>query len=123
MYMTRFNSISNLLDKVLDDFTHSTVTSTNVSEHFFTKTETGYSLELLLPGMNKENLKVDVDENILKISGEFKSKLNSYKIDKTYKLWDNVDVSKVTAEIKDGVLTINLPTYVEKKKTKKIELI
>ena len=121
--MTKFNSISNLLDRMLEDITQPLVVSTNTSEHFFTKTETGYTLELLLPGMNKENLKVNVEESVLKISGEFISKTNSYKINRTYKLSDSVDVSKITAEIKDGVLTVEMPTYVDKKKTKKIELI
>lgn len=121
--MTKFNSISNLLDKMLDDFTQPLTVSTNTSEHFFTKTETGYVLELLLPGMNKENLKVNVEENVLKISGEFTSRANSYKVNRSYRLSDNIDVLKIVAEIKDGVLVVEMPTYVDKKKTKKIELI
>lgn len=123
MYLTKLNTLSNVIDRFFDDVTNPIASSINFTEQFFTKTENGYNLELLLPGLNKENLKVEIEEGILKINGEFKSSVNSYKINRTYKLMENIDTSKINAEIKDGVLKIDLPILQERKKSKKIELI
>lgn len=123
MYLTKLNTLSNVFDRLFEDFSHPLTTSSNFSEHFFSKNEKGYVLELLVPGMNKENLKVEIEDGMLKVFGEYKSSVNSYKVNRTYKLMEEIDISKINAEIKDGVLNVELPLVVEKKKTKKIELI
>src|SRR4051812_25555731 len=45
------------------------------------ETETGYELELVVPGFEKENFKIDLDKNLLTISAEVKAE-NEVKTEK-----------------------------------------
>lgn len=123
MYLAKMNTLSNLFDKFFDELNQPVLDKLTWNEHFFSKTEKGYVLELLLPGLNKDNLKVSIEDSILSIVGEFKSERNSYQVNRSYKLMEDIDTSNIVADIKDGVLKITLPFQQEKKKTKKIELI
>lgn len=84
-----------------------------------------------LPGVNKEDITVDVKNNVLTISGERKheenvNETNYYrnerfygKFQRSFTLPDNVDAEKVDAVYKDGVLEVKIPKT-EDNKTKKI---
>jgi HSP20 family protein len=79
-----------------------------------------YVLEAYLPGVQLENLNIQVVNDTVTIEGELK---NSPKEDETYLLQecqsghfsrsltlpDELDTSKAEASLKDGVLTLKLP--------------
>ncbi|VVB16627.1 unnamed protein product [Arabis nemorensis] len=81
-----------------------------------------------LPGLKKEEVKVEVeDKNILQISGE-RSKENEEKNDKwhrverasgkfmrSFRLPENAKVEEVKATMENGVLTVTVPKTSEKK--------
>jgi HSP20 family protein len=86
-----------------------------------TETEDEVSVLVDLPGLNKEDIKVSVENNVLSIVGE-KSKADdtegkryhraervtgSFK--RTLRLPAVVDASKIAAAYKDGVLALTLP--------------
>jgi HSP20 family protein len=74
-----------------------------------------------LPGVDKENVKVDLKDNVLSISGErsdekelkeesFYRKERAYgKFCRSFTLPSGVDGEKIKAEYKDGVLNIEIP--------------
>ncbi len=86
-----------------------------------------------LPGVNKEDISVDVKNNILTISGErkheedvnedkyFRKERFYGKFQRSFTLPDNVDSEKVDAAYKDGVLEVTIPKT-EQGTTKKIEI-
>ncbi|MGQ9701877.1 MAG: Hsp20/alpha crystallin family protein [bacterium] len=86
-----------------------------------------------IPGVNKEDLKVTVEGDMLFISGERKKetetkdkkfhRIERYygKFSRTINLPYSVEADKVKASYKDGVLTITLPKP-ESVKTKEIEV-
>lgn len=86
-----------------------------------------------LPGVNKEDISVDVKNNILTISGErkheedvnednfFRKERFYGKFQRSFTLPDNVDSEKVDAAYKDGVLEVKIPKT-EQGSTKKIEI-
>ena len=105
--------------------------------------ETGkeYKVELAAPGMTKEDFNVHIDEeNNLVIAMEKKSEHKeenkeaksegrylrrefSYtKFQQTMILPDDVDKEKISANVENGVLNINLPKFTaqEKEKAKKV---
>jgi HSP20 family protein len=97
--------------------------------------EFAYHIDVDLPGVKKEDIKVDVEDNMLKISGErsFKKEVKEedyYKVEtsfgkfqRNFTLPDNVDAENIKASTDNGVLEIVLPKIAEKKKeTKKIEV-
>ena len=71
-----------------------------------------FRLAVDLPGMKPDNLKIELEDygRILHLSGERKIKTDTsheeYKFDKHFKLGRNVDTSKITAHLSDGVLVV-----------------
>jgi HSP20 family protein len=84
-------------------------------------------LKAELPDMKREDIEVTVDENTLTITGEkkhtdelkedqFQRLERSYGIfSRSFSLPPNVDPSKLTAEYKNGVLTVTIPLRAEAK--------
>lgn len=96
----------------------------NYSERVVRNDE-GYIMESYLPGMNKKNLNIEIDDNILSIVGKYESKNNvmsdmSYTYSKKYKVPVDVDQSQISADIKDGILRIKFPYSEIKKKKKRV---
>src|SRR6058998_4346286 len=82
----------------------------------------GYLLKADLPEMKKDDVKVTVEDGILSVSGERKTekedlKKKFHRIERCYgtfrrsfTLPEDADSTKVTAEFRDGVLKVHLPT-------------
>src|SRR5260370_14146997 len=82
----------------------------------------GYLLKADLPEMKKEDVRVTVEDGILSVSGERKSekedkKRKFHRIERSYgnfrrsfTLPEDTNGSKVTADFRDGVLKVHLPT-------------
>lgn len=95
----------------------------------------GYIVEVDLPGIDKKDIKVNIDpENrTLTISGErkFKNEVKKedyYKIEssygklmRTFTLPENVDIDKIDAKNENGVLNITIPKV--KKEAKEVKEI
>lgn len=78
------------------------------------KTDNGYSLVMSVPGLTKEDLKIVIRDRKITISYENDKKdENSYfveKFSKSYFLSDDIIEKKIEAEVKNGILKIQLPT-------------
>ena len=83
------------------------------------ETETGYEITLDLPGVSKDDLKVNVEGQTLTVSGsrtssEAKEGLYSRRsrwtgeFTRTFNLGDGCDGSRITASLKDGVLKLGV---------------
>ncbi|MGZ5286017.1 MAG: Hsp20/alpha crystallin family protein [Flavisolibacter sp.] len=93
------------------------------------ETETDYQLDLVAPGMNKEDFKVDLDNNILTISAEVKEDNKDIKyvrrehrfrsIKRSFTLDEKIDSENIVAKYINGVLTLNLPRRQEVKTSAK----
>ena len=94
--------------------------------------ETEDSLVLLadIPGVKRENLDVGVDEDILTIEGCAEAEHTGEMVRQEYELHDYfrqfrlsaaIDQEKISAELKQGVLRVELPKA-ERAKPKKIEV-
>ena len=82
----------------------------------------GYVLKADLPEMKKDDVRVTVEDGILSVSGERKSEKEDQKkkfhriersfgtFRRTFTLPEDADSTKVTAEFRDGVLKVHLPT-------------
>jgi HSP20 family protein len=82
----------------------------------------GYLLKADLPEMKKDDVKVTVEDGVLSFSGERKPEKEDRKkkfhrtercfgtFRRTFTLPEDADSTKVTAEFRDGVLKVHLPT-------------
>jgi HSP20 family protein len=94
-----------------------------------------YVMEAELPGVKRENVKIDVDDGVLTISAEWKNvdkenKSGDYivnerragRVQRSFSL-DNVVEDKITADYSDGVLRLTMPKREEVRRTpRRIEL-
>jgi HSP20 family protein len=92
-----------------------------------TEDDKEYLVKVELPAMNKEDVKVTVENGTLQISGERKAEKEEktkkyHRIERSYgsflrafMLPDSADGTKVNAEYKDGMLTVHLPKAPEAK--------
>ncbi len=82
----------------------------------------GYLLKADLPEMKKDDVRVTLEDGILSVSGERKGlkedqKKKFHRIERSFgtfrrsfTLPEDADSTKVTAEFRDGVLKVHLPT-------------
>jgi len=91
-----------------------------------------YKIIFDLPGIEKEDINLKVEKDILSITAEFKKQpIESYdcireEIDfagyqRSFKLNGIVDLDKIGADYKNGTLTLTLPKR-EEQKTKEIQI-
>ena len=141
MIMMPVRRTQNWLPSIFNDFfdndwmvkANATAPAINVFE-----TEKEYKVELAAPGMTKEDFNVHIDEeNNLVISMEKKTESKeegnkdekregrylrrefSYtKFQQTMILPHDVDKEKISAQVENGVLNINLPKFTEQEKEK-----
>jgi HSP20 family protein len=89
--------------------------------------EKNYALELAVPGIEKKDLKIDINEDVLSISSEtkneseenkdgYKRKEFSYSsFCRSFYIPENVNRDKIEANYKDGILTVGIPKQEEEK--------
>jgi HSP20 family protein len=92
------------------------------------------TIEAEIPGLSKKEVSVDLEENILTISGAKQSKDESLEIKyirkelkrssfkRSFKLGENINQKNVNADFNNGVLLITLPKK-EPEKPKKIKIL
>ncbi|ALA58589.1 Hsp20/alpha crystallin family protein [Nitrospira moscoviensis] len=97
------------------------------------ETDTEFQIQAELPGLEKEQVSLSVEEGVLTISGRREQEKEGngkryHKIERAYggfarsfTVPDLVDQHKVSAEFKNGVLTVRLPKS-EKARAKAIEV-
>lgn len=91
------------------------------------ETQDGLVVLADLPGVSQESMRVEVDNNILTIEGTSHDETPGEVIHQEYELLnffrqfelsDKVDQEKISAELKQGVLTLHLPKAEEAKPRK-----
>lgn len=130
---TLLNELDNLW---LDDFSRTgrdlaNLTFPNVD---IVESDSGYGITADLPGLSKEDVKVNIDNGVLTISGEKKTEIekrekNKYyhfersygKFSRSFSLPDHVDSANIEAHFNNGVLQVNIKKT-EEAKPKTIEV-
>jgi len=75
-----------------------------------------HTIQIPLPGFVKENIKIDVQSNILSITATpEKDNRWAYDFFRRYRLPDTIDVDKIDAQLKNGILEVTLPIHETKK--------
>ncbi len=96
--------------------------------------EFAYHIDVDLPGVNKDDIKVDIHKGVLTVSGERKTKTevkeeDYYKVEtsfgkfsRSFNLPENADIENVEASGENGVLEVVIPKLSEEKHKKIIEI-
>jgi HSP20 family protein len=119
-YMTSF--LDDDFFPMLSNHTKSSVPAVNIRED-----DKNYVLDFAIPGVEKKDLKIDMNEDVLTISSEVKNESEENKdgykrkefsysaFSRSFYIPENVDREKIGANYKDGVLSISLPKQEEEK--------
>lgn len=89
------------------------------------ETEAGFVIAIDLPGINRDTVEIDLDDNRLAIKGtrvieqsKYRSERPRGKFLRTFTIPGSVDQGRIAAEYKDGVLHVRLPKRQEQKAQK-----
>lgn len=74
-----------------------------------TEDEKHYLINADLPGIKKEDIKIDLHKNVLTITGERKRENNVMTFKRSFSVPDNVEQEKIEAHHENGVLSLYLP--------------
>jgi HSP20 family protein len=93
------------------------------------ETEEGYVLEAEMPGVSKEGLDINLEVNVLTIAGRRQAdpaaatllyrESNPADYRRVFELDPSIETAKISAQIEQGILTLNLPKA-EKVKPRRI---
>jgi len=127
--------VPNTMDKFFDKFFNEGLENgantfnprTDIAE-----TEKSFEIEVAVPGFNKKDFNIDLNDGLLTISGERKfekekSEKNFYSIQteygsfkKSFQLPDNIVSDKIEASYENGILSLVIPKDETKKLVSKI---
>ena len=105
---------------------HTGSVSVNIRE-----TNDAYVLDVIVPGFDKNDIKINLDKNILTISGEKKNEVSDESVKHVRKEYEflsfkrsftiakQVNDADIQAKYENGVLTLNLPKKAESKESPK----
>ena len=96
------------------------------------ETDEALTVVLEMPGVSKGNVEINVEDGVLTIEGRIDfgkydglrpvySEYNIGPYRRSFRLSNQVDQSKIAAEMRDGVITLSLPKA-EKAKPRKIKV-
>lgn len=115
-------TVNGLMDKFFNDVSFDNTQEENFSPNVdVVESDKSFELHFAVPGFDKKTFRIDVEENVLVVSGDRKfeeqkedkkftsiqTQYGSFK--RTFKLPDTVDRTKMDAEYIDGILKITLP--------------
>lgn len=130
-----FPSVLNnyLNDDLFNNFFEGELPAVNVVE-----TDKSFNIELSVPGYNKEDINIEIEKNLLKISAQneikkeekddnkkvLRQEFRKSSFTRSFTIPENIDTENISAVQKDGILQISLPKMVKalEDKIKKIDI-
>lgn len=129
------SNFSTMLDRFFNDSLASRGRVNSFSPHVDAyETEKSYEIEAALPGMKREDIKVDFHQGRLTIAGErqFRNEQNQRRyhmvessfgsFQRSFQLPDTVDASGIQASFEDGMLRVTVPKDEQKTMRHQIQI-
>jgi HSP20 family protein len=114
-------TFSNLVDKFFNESLARTGGSTFIPKVDIIENTDSFEIQLAVPGLNKEDFKIELNDNYLTVSGErkftnekkertFHSIETHYgSFSRSFSLPENVDGTKINAKYNNGILELTIP--------------
>ena len=124
MYVpSRFNFLD---DSLLEDCRKTSIMNTDIIEK-----ENGYELQIDLPGVKKEDIKIEMNKNLINISVSISKSSDEEnkkyirkerftgEIKRSFNIGEDIDEDNINASFENGILYLNLPKKEENDSNKK----
>lgn len=125
-YNTNNGSVNNSFDKLIGDIFGRGLYNDSTESQFIPnvdiiESDKNYEISVSLPGVEKNDIKVDVEKNVLTISGsrnlKTEDETRKYKsiethfgsFKRSFKLPEDVNTDDIKAEYKNGILNLEIP--------------
>ena len=129
---TLFRDSGSLIDRFLNDdfWNFNSIFSDEFprieSDRYYDKDANEYVISLSLPGFTKDDISVDIENDMLVIKGEIKNEktkkfISQNKFSYSYST-NNLDIDTIAASMENGILEIRSKPIKELNITKKIEV-
>lgn len=127
------NTMDSFIDRFFNENLENGKTSFNPRTDI-AETEKAFEIEVAVPGFNKKDFSIDLNDGLLTISGERKfekekNEKNFYSIQteygsfkKSFQLPDNIMSEKIEATYENGILSLTIPKDDTKKLVSKINV-
>ena len=126
-------SIFNRMDSVIDGFfNNSGYINSRRAKCNVIENDNAYSIQMEIPGIEKEDVLIECENEMLNISSVIKedeksndqfNRFDVIDINRSFYLPDDVDAKKIDAQLKNGILEITIPRKaLVKTKAKKITI-
>ena len=127
MNLIRFNQHPvSLLSELMEDFDRNLFSSQRPQQPMLPavnirENEEGFVLEMAAPGMQKSDFKINLDNNVLTLSSEkleekeesnerySRREFNYGSFTRSFSLPKTINLDKIKADYKDGILSVSLP--------------
>lgn len=131
MSIVRYQSLNDFVpttfSNLIDRFFNESVARTGGSSFAFVprvdvvETDKAFEINLAVPGMNKEDFKIDLNDSTLTISGERKMSQEKKEVNyhfletqygsfsRSFSLPENTDAARISAEYVNGILKLTVP--------------
>ncbi len=129
------NGMVSLFDKIFDDdifnWNIDLRANSTIPTHDIIENENEYIVDFALAGFKKEDVSLNIDNNILSIEGERKvnddikyNRKNTFHghFKKSFSLPENINLEKIDASFNDGILSIKIPKDEKLKLSKQIKI-
>ena len=119
MYTDNVLSWNTFFSDLVDELYGESLGLNNKLKYFVDKTEDSYILEIAVPGYEKDDLILDLENNILSVSYEKPEKETSKwknTFIKTFKIKQNITATNIDAKLEKGILSIKFPIGKDQKK-------
>lgn len=123
----RFLTVNDLIRDLMDEVSTPTTSSLHSPKVNIYDSVDSIRLDFVVPGFNKDDFKLTVEEGILNVQAEFKSEANDslqnctrreYSLrsfSRSFTLPDSVNADAVFASYQNGILMVTLPKKEESK--------
>ena len=124
MYVpSRFNFLD---DSLLENYRKTSIMNTDIIEK-----ENGYELQIDLPGVKKEDIKIEMNKNLINISVSISKSSDEEnkkyirkerftgEIKRSFNIGEDIDEDNINASFENGILYLNLPKKEENDSNKK----
>lgn len=114
-------SFSSIVDRFFNDSIARSGGSTFIPKVDVIENADSFEIHFAAPGLSKEDFKIELNDNVLKVSGERKfsnekKEKNYHSIEtqygsfsRSFNLPDNVDGAKINARYNNGILELTIP--------------
>lgn len=128
--------------KLLEQFLDPTIgqfygrdTSNNLPNANIVEVDTSYTIQLAVPGLNREDFNLSVDKSVLKVSvdksvtGEsnelryIQHGFDYSKFSRSFSLPEAVEIAQIQATYRDGILSIEIPKQQKSQELKTIPVL